>query len=148
MIHIDQPICRSARSGTSGGDVYVPVHANDLPEAEMHFGTFGDLTEASLQVAHGVRDSLASSATKPLALVLTLSVGLFLAQLGSSWVFSSRSVLSDAVHTLSDLAPVSLSLIAARSRNWAKDRNLSYGYARADTVGGNAPHFFFFFFFF
>lgn len=75
-----------------------------------------------------------SSRTRPLAIALTITTVVLLAELIGAWISGSLALLSDAMHMLSDSAGLVLALIAVVVGKRRATAEASYGYRRAEVL--------------
>lgn len=64
-----------------------------------------------------------------------LNLGISIAQLIGGFLSNSMALISDAVHNLSDTGSVGVSLIARKYANKSADKQMTFGYRRADIIG-------------
>jgi cobalt-zinc-cadmium efflux system protein len=70
-----------------------------------------------------------------LQLVLTITAVYFLAELAGGWFANSLALFSDAVHMLTDIAALCLSLFTLWISSRPATRGKTYGYLRAEILG-------------
>jgi len=64
-----------------------------------------------------------------------LNLGISIAQLIGGFISNSMALISDAVHNLSDTGSVGVSLVARKYANKSADKQMTFGYRRADIIG-------------
>ncbi|PKD42488.1 cation diffusion facilitator family transporter [Rhodohalobacter barkolensis] len=64
-----------------------------------------------------------------------LNLGISVAQLIGGFLSNSMALISDAVHNLSDTGSVGVSLVARKYANKSADKQMTFGYRRADIIG-------------
>jgi cobalt-zinc-cadmium efflux system protein len=86
---------------------------------------------------HGVRDAAATH-RKPLAVVLAVSTTILVAEVVGGVVSGSLALLADAGHMLTDVAGLSLALVAATVALRPATPERTWGYRRAEVVAAAA----------
>ena len=74
-------------------------------------------------------------AVSRLWLTLFLNLGITVAQLIGGVISNSMALISDAVHNLSDTGSIGVSLIARKFANKEANKEMTFGYRRADIIG-------------
>ena len=64
-----------------------------------------------------------------------LNLGISIAQLIGGFLSNSMALISDAVHNLSDTGSVGVSLVARKYADKSADKQMTFGYRRADIIG-------------
>ena len=83
--------------------------------------------------AGGARRSL-----RPLAIALAINTAFFVVELAGALASGSLALLADATHMLTDTASLGLALLAAWVAALPADETRTYGYHRAEVLGGLA----------
>ena len=76
--------------------------------------------------------------TWPLLAALVINTVFFVVVLAGAFVADSVALLAEAAHMLTDSISLVLALLAAWVAQWRPDANRTYGYARAEVLGGLA----------
>jgi cation transport ATPase len=79
--------------------------------------------------------SMDSNAFK-LSIMIVMVASVFVVELFIGFMFHSLTLLSDAFHMLSDVASLIIALVAMWLASRPKTDKLSYGYSRAEVIGG------------
>lgn len=64
-----------------------------------------------------------------------LNLGITIAQLIGGFLSNSMALISDAVHNLSDTGSLGVSLVARKYARKSADKQMTFGYRRADIIG-------------
>jgi len=82
---------------------------------------------------HGHREQALRSA-RALRWSLIATLGFVLVEFGAGYYAGSLALISDAVHNLTDVPTLALSLLALHISAWPADRKRTYGYHRAGVL--------------
>jgi cobalt-zinc-cadmium efflux system protein len=82
---------------------------------------------------HGVREAAATH-RRPLALVLAISAAILVAEVVGAYLSGSLALLADAGHMLTDVAGLSLALVAATLALRPATAERTWGYRRAEVL--------------
>lgn len=85
--------------------------------------------------SHNRSHDHSDKAVSRLWITLFLNLGITIAQLIGGVISNSMALISDAVHNLSDTGSIGVSLIARTFANKKADKQMTFGYRRADIIG-------------
>jgi len=85
--------------------------------------------------SHNHSHDHSDKAVSRLWITLFLNLGITIVQLIGGFISNSMALISDAVHNLSDTGSIGVSLIARTFANKKADKQMTFGYRRADIIG-------------
>ncbi len=83
-------------------------------------------------MAHG---SHGHSSDRKLGFAVFINVLLTVAQVAGGLISGSLSLIADALHNLSDAGSIVVAIVARKIGNKPADKNMTYGYKRAEIIG-------------
>lgn len=86
-------------------------------------------------MAHSHSHDHTGKAISRLWFTFFLNLGISIAQLIGGFLSNSMALISDAVHNLSDTGSIGVSLVARKYANKSADKQMTFGYRRADIIG-------------
>lgn len=93
---------------------------------------------AQVRHHHLEREDLRSAQRGTLVFVLVLNAGFMVAEAVGGFVFNSLALIADAGHTLSDVAALTVALLAHNLAEREPTRRHTYGFQRAEILGALA----------